>query len=82
LPNQTFDVVTINNGVNNQSEPTGIYGDVGEANLDIQNIIGVAHGLPVREVSSESLQAHNRAAQPADDITSTSLAARHHSTLI
>jgi len=65
FPNQTFDVVTINNGVNNQSEPTGIYGDVGEANLDIQNIIGVAHGLPVREVS---LPRSEYAAKPADMI--------------
>jgi len=44
--NQTFSVQTIAGGVNDQDEATA---QIGEANLDAQNIVGVAHGIPLIE---------------------------------
>ncbi|CAK7213251.1 hypothetical protein SBRCBS47491_001738 [Sporothrix bragantina] len=46
LPSQNFSVELINNGVDNQDTATA---SIGEANLDAQNIVGVAHPLPVVE---------------------------------
>jgi tripeptidyl-peptidase-1 len=46
IPQQGFDIKLINGGVNHQ-EPN--YTSVGEANLDVQNIVGLAHPLPVTE---------------------------------
>ena len=44
--NQTFAVELINGGVNDQNATTA---SDGEANLDAQNIIGIAHGLEITE---------------------------------
>ncbi|KAH0254110.1 subtilisin-like protein, partial [Aureobasidium melanogenum] len=46
IPQQSFNVTLINGGVNHQ-EPE--YTTIGEANLDTQNIFGLAHPLPVTE---------------------------------
>ncbi|TIA76390.1 subtilisin-like protein [Aureobasidium pullulans] len=46
IPKQSFNVTLINGGVNHQ-EPE--YTTIGEANLDAQNIFGLAHPLPVTE---------------------------------
>lgn len=46
IPSQNFTVTTINGGVDNQDPLTE---EDGEANLDVQNIIGIAAGLPVSE---------------------------------
>jgi tripeptidyl-peptidase-1 len=46
IPSQTFTVELLNGGVNNQSASKS---DVGEANLDVQLIVAVAHPLPVHE---------------------------------
>ncbi|KAG9964859.1 subtilisin-like protein, partial [Aureobasidium melanogenum] len=46
IPQQSFNVTLINGGVNHQ-EPE--YTTIGEANLDAQNIFGLAHPLPVTE---------------------------------
>ncbi|RAH64772.1 S53 family peptidase [Aspergillus aculeatinus CBS 121060] len=43
IPQQNFTVELINGGVNNQEE------DGGEADLDVQNIVGLSHPLPVVE---------------------------------
>ena len=45
LPSQNYTTVLIRGGVNDQA----IDGNHGEANLDVENIIGVAHGLPVTQ---------------------------------
>lgn len=44
IPHQTFTVELINNGTNYQNST-----NIGEANLDVQNIIGLSHPLPVVE---------------------------------
>lgn len=46
IPSQNFTKVIIANATNSQDPAFGGYG---EANLDVQNIIGVAHPLPVTE---------------------------------
>ncbi|TGO58314.1 hypothetical protein BCON_0056g00050 [Botryotinia convoluta] len=46
IPEQNFTVTLINGATNDQNEDTA---QTGEANLDVQNIIGVAHPLPVQE---------------------------------
>lgn len=46
ITQQSFNVTLINGGVNHQ-EPE--YTTIGEANLDAQNIFGLAHPLPVTE---------------------------------
>ncbi|KAG4025185.1 hypothetical protein MFRU_064g00220 [Monilinia fructicola] len=46
IPGQNFSVTLINGGVDDQDPKTS---QNGEANLDVQNIIGVAHPLPVEE---------------------------------
>lgn len=46
IPAQNFTVELINNGTNSQDAVTAQYG---EANLDVQNIVGVSHPLPVHE---------------------------------
>ncbi|TAQ91180.1 hypothetical protein B7494_g567 [Chlorociboria aeruginascens] len=46
IPSQNFSVILINGGVNDQDPATA---QVGEADLDVQNIIGVSHPLPVTE---------------------------------
>ncbi|CAG8939763.1 unnamed protein product [Penicillium salamii] len=46
IPSQSFTVETINDGLDNQN---ALGSDVGEANLDVQLIIAVAHPLPVHE---------------------------------
>ncbi|ESZ92469.1 hypothetical protein SBOR_7132 [Sclerotinia borealis F-4128] len=46
IPAQNFSVTLINGATNDQDESTA---QIGEANLDVQNIIGVAHPLPVQE---------------------------------
>ncbi|TGO28383.1 hypothetical protein BPAE_0028g00300 [Botrytis paeoniae] len=46
IPEQNFTVTLINGATNDQNEETA---QVGEANLDIQNIIGVAYPLPIQE---------------------------------
>ncbi|KAF5868300.1 putative tripeptidyl peptidase a protein [Botrytis fragariae] len=46
IPEQNFTVTLINGATNDQNEATA---QIGEANLDVQNIIGVAHPLPVQE---------------------------------
>ncbi|ERS94904.1 hypothetical protein HMPREF1624_08802 [Sporothrix schenckii ATCC 58251] len=46
LPAQNFSVELINNGTNDQNPTTA---QIGEADLDAQNIVGVAHPLPVVE---------------------------------
>lgn len=46
LPSQNFTVTLINGGVDNQDALTQ---EDGEANLDVQNIIGLVDGLPVSE---------------------------------
>ena len=43
IPAQNFTTVLINGGVNNQT----ISGDHGEADLDVENIVGIAHPLPI-----------------------------------
>jgi len=45
IPKQGFSVTLINGGVNDQK----IDNNHGEANLDVENIIGVSHPLPVTE---------------------------------
>lgn len=46
IPAQNFSVTLINGGNNDQDEYTA---QISEANLDVQNMIGVAHPLPVEE---------------------------------
>ncbi|CAD6448939.1 4ee354d2-c29f-48b7-a952-24051e52d9f8 [Sclerotinia trifoliorum] len=46
IPSQNFSVTLINGATNDQNPATA---QNGEANLDVQNIIGVAHPLPVQE---------------------------------
>ncbi|CAK7240701.1 MAG: hypothetical protein STHCBS139747_002148 [Sporothrix thermara] len=46
LPAQNFTVELISNATNEQDPATA---SIGEANLDVQNIVGVAHPLPVTE---------------------------------
>lgn len=46
LPSQNFTKVIIANASNSQDPATGNYG---EADLDVQNIVGIAHPLPVTE---------------------------------
>ncbi|CAG8366934.1 unnamed protein product [Penicillium salamii] len=46
ITSQSFTVETINGGLDNQN---ALGSDVGEANLDVQLIIAVAHPLPVNE---------------------------------
>lgn len=46
ISSQSFTVELVNGGVDNQNAPSK---DVGEANLDVQLIIGVSHPLPVHE---------------------------------
>lgn len=46
IPSQSFTVETINGGLDNQN---ALGSEVGEANLDVQLIIAVAHPLPVHE---------------------------------
>ncbi|MCJ1386330.1 vesicle formation at the endoplasmic reticulum [Xylographa soralifera] len=43
IPQQSFSTILINGGINDQT----VDGNHGEANLDVQNIIGVSHPLPV-----------------------------------
>ena len=45
IPSQNFSVELINGGVNDQA----VDDNHGEANLDVENIIGISHPLPVRE---------------------------------
>ena len=45
IPSQNFTTILIRGGVNDQA----IDGNHGEANLDVENIIGVASGLPVTQ---------------------------------
>lgn len=46
IPQQNFTVELINGGVNDQDPATA---EIGEADLDVQNIIGISHPLPVVE---------------------------------
>jgi tripeptidyl-peptidase I len=46
IPKQNFSVILINNATNDQDPATA---QIGEADLDVQNIIGVSHPLPVVE---------------------------------
>lgn len=46
IPSQNFSVVLIANATNDQDPDTA---SVGEADLDVENIIGIAHPLPVTE---------------------------------
>jgi tripeptidyl-peptidase-1 len=46
IPSQSFTVELINGGTDDQDAPTS---DIGEANLDVQLMIGVSHPLPVHE---------------------------------
>ncbi|TVY28234.1 Tripeptidyl-peptidase sed4 [Lachnellula hyalina] len=46
IPTQNFSVILINNATNDQNTTTA---QIGEADLDVQNIIGVSHPLPVVE---------------------------------
>lgn len=46
IPQQNFSTILINGATNDQNPATA---QVGEANLDVQNIIGVSHPLPVTE---------------------------------
>lgn len=46
IPSQNFSVVLIANGTNDQDPETA---SIGEADLDVENIIGIAHPLPVIE---------------------------------
>lgn len=46
IPTQNFSVILINGGTDDQDPATA---QVGEADLDVQNIIGVSHPLPVTE---------------------------------
>ncbi|KUJ18956.1 subtilisin-like protein [Mollisia scopiformis] len=46
IPQQNFSVVLINGATNDQNATTA---QIGEADLDVQNIIGVSHPLPVTE---------------------------------
>lgn len=46
IPTQNFSVVLIANATNDQDPDTASYG---EADLDVENIIGIAHPLPVVE---------------------------------
>jgi tripeptidyl-peptidase-1 len=43
---QNFSVILLNGGTNDQNATTA---QIGEANLDVQNIIGISHPLPVTE---------------------------------
>jgi tripeptidyl-peptidase I len=47
IPSQNFSVELIAGGVNDQNPPS--VSSVGEADLDVENIIGIAHPLPVIE---------------------------------
>lgn len=44
IAEQNFTVVTINGGINNQEDDPD-----GEADLDVENIVGISHPLPVTE---------------------------------
>ncbi|PWY77405.1 subtilisin-like protein [Aspergillus heteromorphus CBS 117.55] len=44
IPQQNFTVETINGGINNQQDDPD-----GEADLDVENIVGISHPLPVTE---------------------------------
>ncbi|PWY73117.1 subtilisin-like protein [Aspergillus sclerotioniger CBS 115572] len=44
ITEQSFTVVTINGGINNQEDDPD-----GEADLDVENIVGISHPLPVTE---------------------------------
>jgi tripeptidyl-peptidase-1 len=46
IPAQNFSVILLNGGTNDQDPATA---QIGEADLDVQNIIGVSHPLPVTE---------------------------------
>lgn len=46
IPSQNFTKVIINNASNSQDPASNGYG---ESNLDVQNIVGIAHPLPVTE---------------------------------
>lgn len=46
IPKQNFSVTLINGAPNDQNPATA---QNGEANLDVQNIVGIAHPLPVQE---------------------------------
>ncbi|EFX06546.1 tripeptidyl peptidase a [Grosmannia clavigera kw1407] len=46
IPSQNVTKVLVANGINDQNSSNGNYG---EANLDVQTIVGVAHPLPVTE---------------------------------
>lgn len=46
IPQQSFDVTTINGGKNDQNATIA---NIGEADLDVELIVGVAHPLPVQE---------------------------------
>ncbi|KAG4443976.1 vesicle formation at the endoplasmic reticulum [Cadophora sp. M221] len=46
IPQQNFSTILINGATNDQDPKTA---QIGEANLDVQNIIGVSHPLPVTE---------------------------------
>ncbi|KAJ4253783.1 hypothetical protein NW762_010177 [Fusarium torreyae] len=46
IPKQNFSTVLINNATNNQDPKTAAYG---EADLDAENIVGIAHPLPFVE---------------------------------
>jgi tripeptidyl-peptidase-1 len=46
IPSQNFTKVIIDNASNSQDPASGGYG---ESNLDVQNIIGISHPLPVTE---------------------------------
>lgn len=46
IPSQSFTVELINGGVNNQNSTIG---NLAEADLDVENIVGISHPLPVLE---------------------------------
>ncbi|KAM3084009.1 vesicle formation at the endoplasmic reticulum [Clarireedia jacksonii] len=46
IPEQNFTVTLLNGATNDQDPATA---SIGEANLDVQNIVGIAHPLPVEE---------------------------------
>jgi tripeptidyl-peptidase-1 len=46
IPAQNFSVILINGGTNDQDPATA---QIGEANLDVENIVGISHPLPVTE---------------------------------
>jgi len=49
IPFQNFSVVLINGGQNVQSNSSAEEDNIEEADLDVQNIIGISHPLPVTE---------------------------------